>query len=81
MPSTGIPSHDRATMETDVERVFIAGVLASGNDANKVFIENGRGHGALIARRLVAPRRSRYDEPLARCAVQVTQASPHGPSQ
>lgn len=55
-PSTGIPSHDRATMETDVERVFIAGVLASGNDANKVFIENGRGHGAVIARRLVAPR-------------------------
>ena len=55
-PNTGIPAHDRSTMETDVERVFIAGVLASGNDANKVFIENGRGHGTLIARRLVAPR-------------------------
>jgi thioredoxin reductase (NADPH) len=36
-----------------VERVFVAGVLASGYDANKVFIENGRGHGVLIARRLV----------------------------
>jgi thioredoxin reductase (NADPH) len=55
-PNTGIPAHDRSTMETDVKRVFIGGVLASGNDANKVFIENGRGHGALIARRLVAPR-------------------------
>jgi thioredoxin reductase (NADPH) len=55
-PNTGIPAHDRSTMETDVERVFISGVLASGNDANKVFIENGRGHGTLIARRLVAPR-------------------------
>jgi thioredoxin reductase (NADPH) len=53
---TGIPSHDRSTMETDVERVFVAGVLASGNDANKVFIENGRGHGTLIAQRLAAGR-------------------------
>lgn len=51
---TGIPAHDPATMETNVERVFIAGVLAAGYDANKVFIENGRGHGTLIARRLAA---------------------------
>jgi thioredoxin reductase (NADPH) len=28
--------------------VFIAGVLAAGHDANKIFIENGREHGALI---------------------------------
>jgi thioredoxin reductase (NADPH) len=55
-PATGIPAHDPTTMETDVEGVFIAGVLASGFDANKVFIENGRGHGALIARRLTAGR-------------------------
>ncbi len=53
---TGIPAHNRSTMETDVDRVFVAGVLASGYDANKVFIENGRGHGALIARRLSAAR-------------------------
>ena len=46
---TGIPSHDPATMETNVTGVFLAGVLASGFDANKVFIENGRGHGAQIA--------------------------------
>lgn len=51
---TGIPRHDPATMETNVDRVFIAGVLAAGYDANKVFIENGRGHGDLIARHLVA---------------------------
>ncbi len=55
-PDTGVPVFDPATMETDVERVFIAGVLAQGNDANKVFIENGRGHGALIARRLSVGR-------------------------
>jgi thioredoxin reductase (NADPH) len=47
--ATGIPSHDPSTMETNVPGVFIAGVLASGYDANKVFIENGRGHGVLIA--------------------------------
>jgi thioredoxin reductase (NADPH) len=35
-----------------VPGVFIAGVLASGNDANKIFIENGRDHGELIAAEL-----------------------------
>ncbi|HYV97484.1 MAG TPA: YpdA family putative bacillithiol disulfide reductase [Gemmatimonadaceae bacterium] len=53
-PETGIPEHDPATMETPVPGVFIAGVLASGNDANKIFIENGRDHGELIARHLRA---------------------------
>ena len=53
-PGTGIPAHDPATMETDVPGMFIAGVISAGNDANKVFIENGRGHGELIARRLAA---------------------------
>lgn len=54
-PATGIPRHDPATMETDAPGVFIAGVLAAGYDANKVFIENGRGHGALVAARLTRP--------------------------
>ena len=52
-PATGIPAHDPATMETPVRGVFVAGVLTSGLKANGVFIENGRGHGALIARALV----------------------------
>ncbi|MFN2397374.1 MAG: YpdA family putative bacillithiol disulfide reductase [Gemmatimonadaceae bacterium] len=51
---TGKPTHDVATMETDVPGVFIAGVLAAGYDANKIFIENGRHHGNLIARTLVS---------------------------
>ena len=50
--ATGVPAHDPATMETNAPNVFIAGVLASGNDANRIFIENGRDHGTLIARRL-----------------------------
>jgi len=53
-PISGIPAHDPATMETNVPGIFIAGVLAAGYDANKTFIENGRGHGALIARALRA---------------------------
>lgn len=52
---TGIPSHDPATMETDVPGVYIAGVIAAGNNANKIFIENGREHGGLI----VADREAR----------------------
>jgi thioredoxin reductase (NADPH) len=51
---TGIPSHDPATMETNVPGVFVAGVLASGYDANKIFIENGRNHGDRIVQRLSA---------------------------
>jgi thioredoxin reductase (NADPH) len=51
-PATGIPTHDPTTMETALPGVFIAGVLASGYDANKTFIENGRDHGTLIAERL-----------------------------
>ncbi len=46
--ATGIPTHDPATMETNVPGLYIAGVIAAGNDANKIFIENGREHGALV---------------------------------
>jgi len=45
---TGIPAHDKATMETDVPGLYIAGVIAAGHNANKIFIENGREHGTLI---------------------------------
>ena len=48
-PRTGIPGHDPATMETNVPGVYIAGVIAAGFNANRIFIENGREHGALIA--------------------------------
>jgi thioredoxin reductase (NADPH) len=51
---SGVPAHDPATMETPTRGVFIAGVLASGYDANKIFIENGRDHGRLIAEALAA---------------------------
>ena len=34
-------------------------VIASGNDANRLFIENARGHGELIVRHLQALRKAR----------------------
>ena len=48
-PVTAIPRHDPATMETNVPGVYVAGVVVSGHDANKIFIENGKLHGPLIA--------------------------------
>ncbi len=51
--ATGIPVHDAETMETTVPGLFIAGVIAAGYDANKVFIENGREHGDRIVGRLL----------------------------
>ena len=52
-PTTGIPSHDPATLETSVPGIFIAGVVVAGFDANKVFIENGRYHGDKIVARIL----------------------------
>jgi len=57
-PATGVAAHDEATMATPVEGVYLAGVIASGNDANRLFIENARGHGELIVRHYLDRRRS-----------------------
>lgn len=46
---TGRPIFHEKTMETNVPGIFIAGVIAAGNNANEIFIENGRFHGGLIA--------------------------------
>jgi bacillithiol disulfide reductase len=53
---TGVPTHDERTMGTPVEGIYLAGVIASGNDANRLFIENARGHGELIVRDVLARR-------------------------
>ncbi|AMA73600.1 thioredoxin reductase (NADPH) [Aneurinibacillus thermoaerophilus] len=49
---TGEPEHNPETMETNVPGVFIAGVIAAGNDANVIFIENGRFHGGILAQEI-----------------------------
>lgn len=46
---TGRPYFNPETMETNVPGIFIAGVIAAGNNANEIFIENGRFHGGQIA--------------------------------
>jgi thioredoxin reductase (NADPH) len=53
---TGIPAHDEATMMTPVPGCYLAGVIASGKDANRLFIENARGHGELIVRDVLRGR-------------------------
>jgi len=50
---TGRPYYNPDTMETNVNGIFIAGVIAAGNDANEIFIENGRFHGVLIAEEII----------------------------
>lgn len=46
---SGRPLFNPETMESNVEGIYIAGVIAAGNNANEIFIENGRFHGELIA--------------------------------
>jgi thioredoxin reductase (NADPH) len=55
-PLTGVPAHDEASMATPVPGCYLAGVIASGNDANRLFIENARGHGELIVRHILQSR-------------------------
>lgn len=52
--ATGIPEHNAETMETPLAGLYIAGVIASGFDANKIFIENGRDHGQQIVADILA---------------------------
>ncbi|WP_077621708.1 YpdA family putative bacillithiol disulfide reductase [Sediminibacillus massiliensis] len=47
--ATGAPVFNEETMETNINGIYIAGVIAAGFNNNKIFIENGRFHGELIA--------------------------------
>jgi thioredoxin reductase (NADPH) len=47
--ASGRPSFSEKTMETNAKGIYIAGVIAAGNNANEIFIENGRFHGGLLA--------------------------------
>ncbi|MGG6437181.1 YpdA family putative bacillithiol disulfide reductase [Saccharococcus caldoxylosilyticus] len=58
-PETGRPLYNPETMETNVPGIFIAGVIAAGNDANEIFIENGRFHGRQIAACIVKREREK----------------------
>ncbi|MGB2869942.1 MAG: YpdA family putative bacillithiol disulfide reductase [Bacteroidota bacterium] len=47
-PGSLSPVHDPQSMETNVPGLFVAGSIAAGKFNNKIFIENGRLHGARI---------------------------------
>ncbi|WP_256439559.1 YpdA family putative bacillithiol disulfide reductase [Sporosarcina sp. 6E9] len=46
---SGCPLFNEETMESSIKGLYIAGVIAAGNNANEIFIENGRFHGVQIA--------------------------------
>lgn len=46
------PTYNPETMETNVEGVFLAGVICGGLKTNKWFIENSREHAAMIVNHL-----------------------------
>lgn len=56
------PAFNPLTMESNVPGLYVAGVIASGRNANEVFIETGRGHGKLIADHILAKRSSHNKE-------------------
>jgi thioredoxin reductase (NADPH) len=53
-PQTLTPAHDPRTFETNVPGLYLAGAIVSGTDGNRVFIENGRFHGAAVVKAIVA---------------------------
>ena len=74
-PVTGVPSHDEASMATPVPGCYLAGVIASGNDANRLFIENARGHGDLIVRHILQMRQTVKPAP-AQSGGPISASSP-----
>jgi thioredoxin reductase (NADPH) len=49
-----LPACDAETLESNVPGIYLAGVIVAGSRTNEIFIENGRFHGAQIARALAA---------------------------
>ncbi len=58
-PGHGAPIHHPDTFETTVPGLFVVGACVAGRESGRIFIENGRFHGATaiqeIARRLSPP--------------------------
>ncbi len=49
-----LPVCNPETLESNVPGIYLAGVIVAGSRTNEIFIENGRFHGALIARALAS---------------------------
>jgi thioredoxin reductase (NADPH) len=48
-PEHNRPVCDPKTLESNVQGIYVAGVIVAGSRTNEIFIENGRFHGKLIA--------------------------------
>ncbi|HVO10157.1 MAG TPA: YpdA family putative bacillithiol disulfide reductase [Vicinamibacteria bacterium] len=53
-PDTLAPEHDPKTFETNVPGLYLAGAVVAGRNTNRIFIENGRFHGAQVVKAIVA---------------------------
>lgn len=51
-----LPQYDPETMETNVENLYLAGVICGGMETHKWFIENSRIHAPMIMNDLVAKK-------------------------
>jgi thioredoxin reductase (NADPH) len=49
-PKTQKPRTDPETLESETKGIYLAGVIVAGRHTNEIFIENGRFHGAQIAK-------------------------------
>jgi thioredoxin reductase (NADPH) len=56
-PETMGPCYDENTFETNVPGLYVAGSIVAGKFNNKVFVENGRLHGAVIVSSILSHRR------------------------
>ncbi|WP_436938308.1 bacillithiol disulfide reductase YpdA [Staphylococcus xylosus] len=52
------PIYNKETYETNVENCYIAGVIVAGNDANTIFIENGKYHGGIITQSILSKKQT-----------------------
>ncbi|NVK85861.1 MAG: YpdA family putative bacillithiol disulfide reductase [Cytophagia bacterium] len=53
-----IPIHNEDTLETPLPGVYVAGVINSGMQTSKLFIENTRVHSEMIAKSILSKKRS-----------------------
>lgn len=56
LPDTLAPRYDEKTFETNVRGLYVAGSIVAGKNNNKVFVENGRLHGAVIVHAIHSKR-------------------------
>lgn len=54
---TLVPNYDPETLESNIEGLYVAGVILAGYETAKIFIENGRHHGKPIVKDILSKSR------------------------